>query len=695
MDPFDGNAYRKAVLRPLLDQAPGALDPFTVLAVPADEDDQAAIDRRVTEVVAFWRREQNSGRYRDLVTRLLDEREDLTAAVADPARRAVARQAAQASRAAADQERGARLDRMVERLVRSHPGGVPRSRLDRLRAVAARDGIGAAELTARLASVAVIDDTAEPLPEPEAAQVRSALAAYNQLAVGRGAAARSLFDVVGVEPTAPDEVVRARLDALAARNRQRRHDRLRTVTDELLTLAGRHTAGPGRARYQATMAAEARDRLTPDVEAVLLADDRVGAGEFEHLVREAVALGLDAGAARAAVIAVAADLGGAVETGPAVDYLRCPACGTAEVRDGRHRVCRRCGTALYRPCPACGHEVEASAYRCAHCGADLRALAEAERDRRERFEAASQLAGPERERALAELLADHPGFEPATRLLASTPPAPPAAVEASVGTGSVVVRWRPGGSPGVTAYRVTRQPAGGPARLVGQTQELALEDAGVRPGEIVRYAVVAVRGGRESPPVEVTPLDPATARVALTADDREITLAVVAPDRGDVRIVRTTAPPPAPGTRLAPAALAALGPVLPRGADPRRAVDLVAGGPRWYLPAVVDERGGAVAGIAVGHPGLAPVTGLAAEDAADHVLVRWVWPEGCTEAQVRWSGPAGDGQAKVTNMKYQIDGGFRLPAPADGAYRIAVAPGARVGRDLLWAPGASVRHRRG
>ena len=51
-----------------------------------------------------------------------------------------------------------------------------------------------------------------------------------------------------------------------------------------------------------------------------------------------------------------------------------------------------------------------------------------------------------------------------------------------------------------------------------------------------------------------------------------------------------------------------------------------------------------------------------------------------------WRGPDGPGQAKVTNMKYQIDDGFRPPATGPGRWEVAVVPGARVGRDLLWAP---------
>jgi hypothetical protein len=86
---------------------------------------------------------------------------------------------------------------------------------------------------------------------------------------------------------------------------------------------------------------------------------------------------------------------------------------------------------------------------------------------------------------------------------------------------------------------------------------------------------------------------------------------------------------------------------------------------------------------------------VTATDGPDHVLVRWAWPEGCTEARVSWAGPAGPGSAKVTNMKYQIEGGFRLPSPAAGSYGITVVPGARLGRDLVWGPpGRALDHTR-
>jgi hypothetical protein len=411
-----------------------------------------------------------------------------------------------------------------------------------------------------------------------------------------------------------------------------------------------------------------------------------------------VALGLDAGAARAAVIAAAAELGGAVETGAAVDYLLCPACGQVEATGTGTRVCRRCATPLYRTCPSCATEVEASALRCPHCGFDLYALAEAERDRRERLAAAQRLTGLDRERALGELLTDHPDFEPAQRLLAETPPAPPGSPEAIPSPVSILLRWAPSESPAVTAYRVTRYRADGRGRLVAQTAELALEDAGVSPEETVRYEIVAVRRGRESAPVEVvhTP-GPELGLVGLsltaTGDRLTLTAAVDAaggPEPPEIRILRMEALPPPAGTRMKTADLSALGPALPTGPVP---ADDLAGGARWYVPVgVAGEH--AVVGTAIGHPGLAAMTGVHVTAGDGHLLVRWDWPAGCTEARVSWQGPATGrrgpnaeaGEAKVTNMKYEIDGGYRLPASGSGTYAITVVPGARLGRDLIWGP---------
>jgi hypothetical protein len=257
---------------------------------------------------------------------------------------------------------------------------------------------------------------------------------------------------------------------------------------------------------------------------------------------------------------------------------------------------------------------------------------------------------------------------------------------------SILLRWTPSESPGVTAYRATWYRADGRGRLVAQTAELALEDAGVDPEETVRYAVVAIRGGRESVPAEVvhTP-GPELGLVGLTLaafDDRITLMAEVdaadGPAPPEIRILRMESPPPAAGTRMKTADLTALGPALTAGPNAQPAGDDLAGTARWYVAVgVAGEH--AVVGAAVGHPGLDDVTGVRIEDGDGHLLVRWDWPAGCTEARVSWQGPV-SGQVKVTNMKYEIDGGYRLPAPGPGTYDITVVPGARLGRDLIWGP---------
>ena len=537
--------------------------------------------------------------------------------------------------------------------------------------------------------------------------------------------------MLGVDPTAPDEAVRAGHDALAARNRQRRHDRLRTVTDELLVLADRYAAGPGRARYQATMVAEARRQLTPDIEAMLLVDDRVGAVDFEHLVRQAVALRARRRPAPAGGHRHGRRTGRGRRDGtggrlPAVPGLRGgrggrgPAPGVPAVR--------------HRPLPVVpvvpprdrgvGLRVQPLRRRPAGAGRG-RAGAPPALGGGRAAHRASTASGPS--------ASCWPTTPSSSRRCGCWPPPRrrrPSRVEAEAGAGSIIVRW--------TAERVARGhrlpgdplpgrrsgPAGGPDGRVD------LEDAGA-PRGTVRYEIVAIRRGpgvgprqrwrpwppstsRGSPPrcrrsrradlegtrrghgvdrahcgarsggtagsgdsgpdwrragaggaLTDTDVEPGLAyryrvsveyppaggrpsvptpgvttavsvpvrpdRVRLVADvsDREIRLRLEpAAVTTGVRVVRRGSPPPAAGTPLAPAALDALGPSLPRGSEPGTAVDLLAGGPRWYVPVREGDEGAVVAGRALGHPGLAPVGGLTVEAGDGHLLVRWDWPRG-------------------------------------------------------------------
>lgn len=376
MSTFDPNAYRKRVLAPLTERTGQDLpDPFKLVDLDPATDDEVLIQERIRDVVAFWQRERNSPKYKGLVTILLAQRAEMTAVLTDARRRSDLRAKVLAARSSADAARFTRLDAMVAQLVGRNQG-IPRSKLESLRAAANRSGLTDEEFRARIASKPVIDDVvagAAPLAAPLRRQIRSLLEEHGRLTGQR--AHKTLFEFLGAAPDGVAALREAR-DKLAARNRQRRHDRERTVVDELLALSTTHLIGGDRSAYVAGLAEDVKDHLRGDVETAVLVDDRLTAAEFERLVREAVAEGLSPQVARTMLISLAQECGGGVDVGTPVDYVVCPACSTAEAAGGP-RKCRRCGTDLYATCPSCGAEVEAVAAGCTKCGADLRAHREA------------------------------------------------------------------------------------------------------------------------------------------------------------------------------------------------------------------------------------------------------------------------------------------------------------------------------
>lgn len=396
--PFDGNAYRKEVLKPLLEAGGSDFDDkFALIGLDPSVDDGTVIAARITEVVAFWRREQSQPRYKGLASALLAQRDEMRDELLDGRRRAALRAQLAGARVEAEEARFARLDEMLEKLAARNRGSIPRSRVDRLRAAAARDGLDEAEFTQRISRYQLVDDggddPVEPLPQLVRRQLRSSLDEYQRLAGADDEAegrtrVTSLFSFLGVPPTATIEEIRLAHEQQSMRNRQRRHDALKTVTDELLAQVVTHLLEGDRARYIASVALDVADELRPEVETAILLDDVVNAAEFDRLVREAVSRGLDPHTARGVIAGVAADLGGNVEMSAAGSYVLCAVCGSAEHGDpAGHRTCERCGADLYRPCPVCSVEIEASADRCEHCHTDLRSLRQAERALRQALDA--------------------------------------------------------------------------------------------------------------------------------------------------------------------------------------------------------------------------------------------------------------------------------------------------------------------
>lgn len=379
---FDPNAYRKEVLKPLLDRGEHDVsDPFAVLGLDPSVDDDDLIRERVDDVVAFWRKEQSSPRYKGLVSSLLAQQDRISALLLDPTRRAETRDRVQGASEEADAEAAARVDELLDALERRH-GGIPRDRIDRLRAIAAREGITDAQVDARLADrtlLAVEDDDVEPVSPAVRRQVANLLAELARLDPDHGTHT-TLYGFLGLPIGAGAAEVGARREAIDARNRQRRHDRLRTVVDELVALSDTLLVSGDPRRYLAGIEADVRDHIRPAVETAVLLDDKVGAAEAERLTREAVSAGIDPDAARDLVIEVARSLNAPIDVGTPAEYVVCAVCNATNTDTAPDAVCTTCGAELRRDCPKCGRRTPRSAVACVACRFDLRAFDEAAED---------------------------------------------------------------------------------------------------------------------------------------------------------------------------------------------------------------------------------------------------------------------------------------------------------------------------
>ncbi|MGH9156027.1 MAG: hypothetical protein ACRD1K_09400 [Acidimicrobiales bacterium] len=298
MADFDPDRYRKSVLAPV--RAKGGIeasDPFELFDLDPTEDDDATISDRTAEVVAFWHKERNNPKYKTLVTALLARHQDVLDELRDPGRRRRLRSQVVALRAERDRARFSVLDAAVSRLIERH-GGLPPAKLAGLQELGRHSGLSDDECQDRMAPhpVAGTGPAAEELSPAVRAQIRSALDELGQLT--GNPAPPSLFDLLGVGIDAPESEIRQRHGELAARNRERRADRLRALIDELLTEAMHHLVRNDRELYVQAMAADVAARLRPQVLLAVLVEDEVGDQDRRHLVGQAIELGLDAPRAR-------------------------------------------------------------------------------------------------------------------------------------------------------------------------------------------------------------------------------------------------------------------------------------------------------------------------------------------------------------------------------------------------------------
>ncbi|MBL7502299.1 zinc ribbon domain-containing protein, partial [Frankia sp. CN7] len=375
---FDGSGYRRRVLAVLRARSPLRIDdPFFVADLdPEGAYTDAEVQAKLARVLAFLQRERSSAKYATLAAELVGRRAEWEAPLRDAATRERIRARVALARRDGEAERLAKVDGYLA-TVRERFGGVPASRVDGLRRLAAQAGVSGERFDARLARERIIDDATgagvAPLPADVRGQIRDRLEELRALRRGDHASTASLWAFLGVAPDASPAQLAAAYEAVAAVNARRGHDREKTVTADLLALVRARLIEADPAAYTAGLLADAAQELRGAVEEHVLLDGEITAVAFEGLMRQALGAGrgLSVAQVRSVVLGLARDLGVPVSTPTSVDFVLCPACGRPEPV-GEVRVCRYCDTDLYIGCPSCGRLTEAAAVVCRHCGQSVR-----------------------------------------------------------------------------------------------------------------------------------------------------------------------------------------------------------------------------------------------------------------------------------------------------------------------------------
>ncbi|TWF80903.1 hypothetical protein FHX44_116846 [Pseudonocardia hierapolitana] len=558
--PFDPNDYRKRVLAAVEKRGgPDASDPFELYDLPPVDDlDDAAVAEQVAEVWAAWQRQRDHPKYRVLVGLLVQQHAQRSAELLDARRRRMAAARVRAQREQRDSARYELLDAAIRRLVQRHRG-IPADKVEGLYEVGALAGLSRAEVDARLGRHRVLPTAAsarEPAIGPERRrQVRALLDEFGRLT--GDPAPPTLLALLGLGPDATAEQVRTMAGAWRARARELPPERLRAVVDELLVHVS-ELLEPGREAvdaYLEAVAADVAEYLRPRVRAAVLVEDRLVAEDREHLLEEALELGLDRRRVAALIAALAEELGVGVD-GPAPapappapprvrEWEEPLKAARAALRAGRPAEAQRLvGVAEQHAGHDGGTRVRAVAgevaavladaetrWRAAMAAVEARRWSEAVeildglrrtaadvpgprgssvedllREARAALERADRavaaaLGGPvaDRARALSAVLADCAGHPGATAALQQIPVAAPAWVSAARDArGDVLVLWAASITPDV-AYRVSRQGSDGRWQVLGRTDTTSMDDGGAPVGvEVPVYAVVAMHAGRAS-----------------------------------------------------------------------------------------------------------------------------------------------------------------------------------------------------
>ncbi|WP_433602171.1 Ig-like domain repeat protein [Nocardia sp. CA-135953] len=324
MQAFDPNDYRKRVLAAV--ESRGGLeesDPFELYDIPLEEAESLSdveIAARVAEVWGFWQRQRDHPKYRVLVGLLVDAHPKLSRVLLDSALRRAEAARIREMRERRDVDRYEMLDAAISRLVQRH-GGVPAGKVPGLEEIGAMGGLSAAEVATRLHRHRVIENAPAPagvLTDQRRQQIRQLLSEWERLIDGEPTP--TLFALLRVDPAKAGQTqeIRLRAEALRARSRELPPGRIRVVLDELLIhIHDVLESGDAPLReYLRTVAEDVAKELRPKVRAAVLVEDELVGDDFHYLLDEAMRLGLDRADATRVLTEIAAELGARVANSP-------------------------------------------------------------------------------------------------------------------------------------------------------------------------------------------------------------------------------------------------------------------------------------------------------------------------------------------------------------------------------------------
>ncbi|MEJ7783681.1 MAG: zinc ribbon domain-containing protein [Solirubrobacteraceae bacterium] len=671
---FDGSLYRREVLTQLRERNPAEIeDLFWLAHVPRELDDSVAIVARLKDTRGFLNKERSRQRQAAVATAVLKEwprvEEVLTTASSRRALRARLLDGPQHDTGSAPVTR--------RRQVRTEDPLARRRR----------------QVTGNLAELARLR------AEPDLAS--------------------DLFAFLGLPTSATRPMIEQRLVKVGEVNRRRRPDRERTLVDELLVQARELLVDGEPTAYVSSFADDIRDAV---IDALLAGDAAIASAthhraEQQHVSDSAILAGLREPASRSSTVVPVSALGLGTW---------CAVCGGISAADAH--ACPSCAAALTLACPQCRTISAVDGVACPSCSEPLQAaraplLARREDYRAEQGALVQVDAAPEdqRQELLSRLAVQHPQWQRVRQRMDSAPPRAPEHVSVSFLHGEARLAWPSSSEPGVDGYLVERHDAGG-SRVLGRTGMTAWSDA-QGSGEEVRWSVRALRGdaavspattavpaGLAPPvtgaltdvhalagaPVELVWIAPAGARVVVERIEHRLGGDVrrqLSVDPGGYRdrhvargrsyeyrisLAGGSAPPvvlsltAGSGTRVQPA-----GPASQSSARSARRRPAPAATPHRPL----DQR------PSVAEPPAVVIDQVAADREDDvRVRVTWRWPAGITEAYVAFdqSPPAAASAPgrKITNMRYELDGGALLDDIPSGTH-LAVFAGRRDASGVL------------